>query len=133
MPIEIYFLVTLSPNFIAMSKQKTNVDIENELRVKELLAERKILMKDFADMIGIKRETLTRSLKGNPQYSTLKAIADGLEVSVPDLFKTHKATPVINGFVSVNGKSPVHVGSVADLKKIVADLEKNNEIHGNLN
>lgn len=125
MPIEIYFLVTLSPNFIAMSKQKTNVDIENELRVKELLAERKILMKDFADMIGIKRETLTRSLKGNPQYSTLKAIADGLEVSVPDLFKTHKATPVINGFVSVNGNSPVHVGSVKDLKKIISNLEDN--------
>ena len=111
-----------------MSKQKTNIDIESELRVKELLAERKILMKDFADMIGIKRETLTRSLKGNPQYSTLKAIADGLEVSVPDLFKTHKATPVIDGFVSVNGDAPIHVGSVADLKKIVADLERVNAI-----
>lgn len=107
-----------------MSKQKTTIDIENELRVKELLAERKILMKDFADMIGIKRETLTRSLKGNPQYSTLKAIADGLNVSVPELFKTHKATPLINGFISVNGDAPIHVGSVADLIKIVTDLEK---------
>lgn len=116
----------MSPNFIAMSKQKTTIDIENELRVKELLAERKILMKDFADMIGVKRETLTRSLKGNPQYSTLKAIADGLNVSVPELFKTHKATPLINGFVSINGDAPIHVGSVADLKKIVADLERVN-------
>lgn len=116
----------MSPNYLAMSKQKTNIDIENELRVKELLAERKILMKDFADMIGIKRETLTRSLKGNPQYSTLKAIADGLGVSVPELFKTHEATPLINGFVSVNGAAPVHVGSVADLKKLVAGLEKTN-------
>ena len=107
-----------------MSKQKTDVDIENELRVKELLAERHILMKDFADMIGIKRETLTRSLKGNPQYSTLKAIADGLNVSVPELFKTHKATPVVDGFVSVNGNTPVHIGSVEDLKKIMIDLEK---------
>lgn len=121
-------MVSLSPNFIAMSKQKTTVDIESELRVKELLAERKILMKDFADMIGIKRETLTRSLKGNPQYSTLKAIADGLGVSVPDLFKPHTATPLINGFVSVNGDAPIHVGSVADLKKILADLEKVNAI-----
>ena len=115
------------PNLIVMSKQKTTIDIENELRVKELLAERKILMKDFADMIGIKRETLTRSLKGNPQYSTLKAIADGLNVSVPELFKTHKAAPLINGFVSVNGDAPIHVGSVADLKKIIADLEKVNQ------
>ena len=107
-----------------MSKQKTTIDIENELRVKELLAERKILMKDFADLIGIKRETLTRSLKGNPQYSTLKAIADGLNVSVPELFKCHKTTPVIDGFVSVKGNAPLHVGSVEDLKKILADLEK---------
>ena len=38
-----------------MSKQKTDVDIENELKVKELLAERHILMKDFAAMIGEKR------------------------------------------------------------------------------
>lgn len=113
----------MSPIFFAMSKQKTNIDIESELRVKELLAERKILMKDFADMIGIKRETLTRSLKGNPQYSTLKAIADGLGVSVPDLFKTHKATPVIDGFVSVNGDAPIHVGSVKDLQNIVANLK----------
>ena len=109
-----------------MSKQKTTIDIENELRVKELLAERKILMKDFADTIGVKPETLTRALKGNPQYSTLKAIADGLNVSVPELFKTHKTTPLINGFVSVNGEAPIHVGSVADLKKIVADLERVN-------
>ena len=109
-----------------MPKQKTTIDIENELRVKELLAERKILMKDFADMIGIKRETLTRSLKGNPQYSTLKAIADGLNVSVPELFKTNKATPLVNGFVSINGETPIHVGSLADLKKLVADLEKVN-------
>lgn len=116
-----------------MSKQKTTIDIENELRVKEILAERKILMKDFADMIGVKRETLTRSLKGNPQYSTLKAIADGLNISVPELFKPHKTTPLVNGFVSINGDAPIHVGSLADLKKIVADLEKNNEIHGNLN
>ena len=115
--------VSLLPYYLVMSKQKTNIDIENELRVKELLAERKILMKDFADMIGIKRETLTRSLKGNPQYSTLKAIADGLDVSVPELFKTHKTTPLINGFISVNGNTPIHIRSVEDLKILVTDLE----------
>lgn len=110
-----------------MSKQKTKIDIESELRVKELLAERKILMKDFADTIGIKRETLTRALKGNPQYSTLKAIADGLGVSVPELFKTYKTAPLINGFVSINGDAPLHIGSIADLKKLVVDMERCNQ------
>lgn len=106
-----------------MSKQKTKIDIENELRVKEILAERKILMKDLADMIGIKRETLTRVLKGNPQYSTLKSIANALGVSVPELFKTTTTEPIINGFLAINDNPPVHIGSVEDLKKIIIDLE----------
>lgn len=72
-----------------MARQKTECSIEGDLRVKDILAERGILMKDFADSIGITRETLTRALKGNPQYSTLKAIADGLGVSVPELFRGH--------------------------------------------
>ena len=107
-----------------MSKQKINVDIENELRVKELLAERHILMKDFADMIGIKRETLTRSLKGNPQYSTLKAIADGLGVTVPELFKNNRTIQFLSGFISLNGHDPIYIKSVEDLKNIVSYLEK---------
>ena len=51
---------------------ETKVTITDELRVKELLKERGMMMKDFAEQIGISRETLTRALQGNPQYSTLE-------------------------------------------------------------
>ena len=61
--------------------------IDGELRVKEILKERGIKMKDLARQINIAPETLTRTLKGNPQYSTLKSIADILKVSVRDLFR----------------------------------------------
>ena len=61
--------------------------IEGELRVKEILKERGIKMKDLAEQIHIAPETLTRALKGNPQYSTLKSIADFLGISVRELFK----------------------------------------------
>lgn len=44
-------------------------------------------MKDLAEQINIAPETLTRTLRGNPQYSTLKSIADCLGVAVRDLFK----------------------------------------------
>ncbi|MBR0123517.1 MAG: hypothetical protein IJM12_06715 [Bacteroidales bacterium] len=54
-------------------------------------------------------------------------MANGLGVSVPELFKINDATPLINGFVSVNGAAPFHVGSVTDLKKILADLGKVNQ------
>lgn len=88
-----------------MPKQKIEIDIEKELRVKAILDERKILMKDFAEQIGITRETLTRSLKGNPQYSTLKAIADGLNLTVPDLFVPKSQTGSrVSGYVEIDGE-----------------------------
>lgn len=61
--------------------------IEGELCVKEILKARSIKMKDLAEQIDIAPETLTRTLRGNPQYSTLKSIADCLGVAVRDLFK----------------------------------------------
>ena len=103
-----------------MPKQKTEIDIENELRVKAILDERNILMKDFAEQVGITRETLTRSLKGNPQYSTLKAIADGLNLTVPDLFisKSQQSDNRINGFIEIDGE--VHkVSSKEDIENLL--------------
>ena len=46
--------------------------IEGELRVKEILKERGMKMKDLAEQMDIAPETLTRVLRGNPQFSTLK-------------------------------------------------------------
>lgn len=44
-------------------------------------------MYELAETMGIAPESLTRALQRNPQYSTLKTIADTLGVSVRDLFK----------------------------------------------
>jgi transcriptional regulator with XRE-family HTH domain len=44
-------------------------------------------MYELADRLNIAPESLTRALQRNPQYTTLKAIADTLEVSVRDLFR----------------------------------------------
>lgn len=91
-----------------MKKDKDKHTIEGELRVRELLEQKGILMKDFASNIGIERETLTRTLKGNPRYDTLKCIADGLGITVPELFVSYNDTgkkdeqPAINGFMEVN-------------------------------
>lgn len=61
--------------------------VAEELRVKELLQERGVKMKEMAEQINITAESLSRALNGNPQYSTLKKIAEYLNVSVRDLFK----------------------------------------------
>lgn len=58
-----------------------------ELRVKEILKERGIKMKELAEKMGKTPESLTRALQRNPQYSTLKAIAQELGLSMRDLFR----------------------------------------------
>lgn len=86
---------------------ETKVTITDELRVKELLKERGMMMKDFAEQIGISRETLTRALQGNPQYSTLKTIADGLGLSVRDLFKPKEDSSYLQGIITYRGETYV--------------------------
>lgn len=86
---------------------ENKVTITDELRVKELLKERGMMMKDFAEQIGISRETLTRALQGNPQYSTLKTIADGLGLSVRDLFKPKEDSSSLQGIITYRGETYV--------------------------
>lgn len=54
-------------------------------RVKELCAERGISLKGLAERMGIKPESLSRALNGNPQLSTLENIAKALKVGVAEL------------------------------------------------
>ena len=64
--------------------EKTGIE---ELRVKEILKERGMKMYELAEQMNIAPESLSRALQRNPQYTTLKTIADTLGVSVRDLFR----------------------------------------------
>ncbi|MGN0032786.1 MAG: helix-turn-helix domain-containing protein [Candidatus Limimorpha sp.] len=55
--------------------------------VREFLQERGLKLKDLAEQIGMRSESLSRTLQGNPQYRTLKKIAEYFNVSVRDLFR----------------------------------------------
>lgn len=48
----------------------------------------------MAEHINVTPESLSRALNGNPQYSTLKKIADYLNISVRDLFREEKTEQV---------------------------------------
>lgn len=102
---------------------ENKVTITDELRVKELLKERGMMMKDFAEQIGISRETLTRALQGNPQYSTLKTIADGLGLSVRDLFKPREEEQTLQGVITYKGEAYV-IRSVGDIEELLAIIRK---------
>ena len=60
-----------------------------DLRLKEILAQRGITLKDFAQMSGISQSNLSNYLNGNisPTLDTLKKMASFLDIEVVELFK----------------------------------------------
>ena len=115
-----------------------------KLRIKEILAERKLSMTDLSVMLNVNRISLSKTIsekRGNPSLKTLNRIAEKLEVDIYDLFEKPnvivvdkknkikdevkvKDEEVINGFIQINGKKIYKVKSIEDLKKIITNLEK---------
>ena len=60
-----------------------------ELRIKEILAQKGITLKDFAATSGISQSNLSNYINGNisPTLDTLKKIATHLGIDVVELFK----------------------------------------------
>ena len=60
-----------------------------DLRLKEILAQRGIKLKEFAQSSGISQSNLSNYLNGNisPTLDTLKRIATNLNVDVVELFR----------------------------------------------
>ena len=67
--------------------------------------------------MGVKAESLSRSLSGQPRINTVEKIAKALDVSIKSLFEDPDA---IDGFVSVRGQ--VHrINSFEEFQRIVAN------------
>lgn len=62
------------------------MEINLSQRVKDLCRDKGITMKELAKKMKIAPESLSRAINGNPQLSTLKSVADSLNVSTSDLF-----------------------------------------------
>lgn len=60
-----------------------------ELRLKEILAQRGITLKDFAAASGLSQSNLSNYINGNisPTLDTLKRIATHLNIDVVELFR----------------------------------------------
>lgn len=71
--------------------------MNNILRLKEVLKEKGITLKDLAAMLGITNVALSRIVNGNPTIETLRKIATALNVDIRDLFNSTAnttATPI---------------------------------------
>ena len=71
----------------------------------------------LARKMGIKPESLSRSLNGLPRIDTVEKIAKALNVSIKSLFEDPDK---IDGFVSVRGKT-YRINSLDEFVKIVND------------
>ena len=72
----------------------------------------------LARKMGVKPESLSRSLNGLPRIDTIEKIAKALNVSIKSLFEDPVA---IEGFVSVGGRKVQRFNSVKEFERIVSE------------
>ena len=56
------------------------------LRIKEVLKEKGMTQKDLASLMGVAEMSVSKSINGSPNVSTLEKIAAALGVEVAELF-----------------------------------------------
>ena len=94
-----------------MSKELAN-------RVKVICSEKGLQMKDLAAIMNVKPESLSRTLNGNPQLSSLDNIAKALNIGVADLFSDKTKNCVISSSTTPNS---LHSIIVFKNKTYIAD------------
>ena len=90
-------------------------------RVKELCHQRGIQLKDLAQKMSIAPESLSRAINGNPQLSTIKSIAENLEIPISELFTIKEQIP-LNAIIVCKNKTYT-AQSLSELKLYVNEIE----------
>lgn len=91
------------------------------LIVKKLCRDKNLKMSELAEQIGITPESLSRSINGNPQLSTINDIANALEVDIRTLFSNKDD---IYGIIIINGTSYI-INSNKELLELSKMINKN--------
>lgn len=89
-----------------------------ELKVKDLIKQKGMTMQQFAEMLGVTRDTLTRNINGNPTLETLERIANALEVDIAELFVRNTPDSDVSGYVKVKG-TIYEIHSFEDLRRLI--------------
>jgi len=64
--------------------------MDNNFRIAEILKSKGMTQTDLAEKIGISRVGLSKAINGNTTITTLRKIADALDVEVTELFAPAK-------------------------------------------
>ncbi len=98
------------------------IAIRMDLRIKEIIKEKRITIQDLADVIGINRVTLSNSINGNPTVETLQKIATALNVEIWELFTSSTNTNELTALIDYKGVL-YRFDNIESLKEFVKDLE----------
>lgn len=91
------------------------------MRIKEVCKEKGITVSQLAEKMGIKQESLSRAINGNPTLETLEKIAFALGVDVPELFTSSSGG--IIGVIRIKDTN-YNINSVSDLWNLVNGIER---------
>lgn len=100
------------------------------LSVRMLCRKQGITMRQLAEKMQIAPESLSRAINGNPQLSTIQAIAKNLNVEVADLFNNSLDQSDLTAIVVFRGKTLVtdNINSLIDFANEIRITLKNKEI-----
>lgn len=92
------------------------------MRIKDVCKEKGITVSLLAEKMGIKQESLSRAINGNPTLETLEKIANALEVDITELFAPSSSGGII-GVIRV-GDTNYNINSVSDLSNLLDKIDK---------
>ena len=103
------------------------------LSVRMLCRKQGITMRQLAEKMQIAPESLSRAINGNPQLSTIQAIAKNLNVEVADLFNNSLDQSDLTAIVLFRGKTLVtdNINSLIDFASDIKNALQSEEITEN--
>lgn len=95
-----------------------------ELRIKDVLKEKKVTVVSLAGMIGITQPNMSNIVNGKstPSLETLEKIANALGVNITELFIPSSSGGII-GVIRI-GNINYNINSVLDLSNLLDRIEK---------
>lgn len=95
-----------------------------ELRIKDVLKEKKVTVVSLAGMIGITQPNMSNIVNGKstPSLETLEKIANALEVDITELFVPSSSGGII-GVIRIRDTN-YNINSVPDLSRLLDGIER---------
>src|SRR6056297_1655694 len=123
--------MTQEPSLIRLARESGDEvppqPVDLGVRVRELRKARAWTLEQAAQEAGLARSTLSKIENGqmSPTYEALKKLADGLGISVPQLF-TPPSNPQVNGrmAVTLSGEGEAHATTTYEHELLAAALTR---------